>query len=398
VSGAGYRQHAAKRLGGGLRAGVGRERRSDSLGPIVVCHGDEAPPSGAFAARETPEKYLEVEGRINGCGVYEYEDAQGNRWGELRLPEHVKAAVPSWDSKALTDDHPPVWLDASNTSQYQRGTVSNPRFNHADEYTYARLLVTDAATIAKIRAGKCELSCGYSHEPQFSEGALDGKTYSVIQTGIYGNHVSVVDVARGGPLCSLIFDGVSRRRGSPMKTSKDGKIMIGEVEYDVPDEVAAEFEALHALLAEPKPDEDEAKPPAEPEKAADHKEMVRLRAKVDALTVRVEREAKAREAGERGALLEQARAALGPDANIDAKASPIDIKRKVARASFPELADKIDTGTADYVDGMFEASIASPRVDTGAVILGAARGAGNTDSNVLDLNKIAAEQRAKKAN
>jgi hypothetical protein len=393
VSGAGFRKHRAAAR---VDAQVGRERRSDSLGPIVVCRGDEAPPPGAFAARETPEAYLEVEGRINGCGVYEYEDAQGNRWGELRLPEHVKAAVPSWDSKALTDDHPPVWLDASNTSQYQRGTVSNPRFNDADEYTYARLLVTDAATIAKIRAGKCELSCGYSHEPQFSEGALNGQSYSVIQTGIYGNHVSVVDVARGGPLCSLIFDGVSRRRSAPMK-SKDGKIMIGEVEFDVPDEVAAEFEALHALLAEPKPDEED-KPPGEPEKAADRKEMIRLRAKVDALTVQVERESKVREAGERTTLLEQARAALGPDVKIDAKSTALEIKRQVARAGYPELASKIDTGTADYVDGMFEASIASPRVDTGAVILGAARGAGNTDSNVLDLNKIAAEQRAKKAN
>jgi hypothetical protein len=390
VSGAGFRKHRAAAR---VDAQVGRERRSDSLGPIVVCRGDDAPPPGAFAARETPEGYLEVEGRINGCGVYEYEDAQGNRWGELRLAEHVKAAVPTWNSKALTDDHPPVWLDASNTSQYQRGTVSNPRFNDADEYTYARLLVTDAATIEKIRAGKCELSCGYSHEPQFSEGALNGQSYSVIQTGIYGNHVSVVDVARGGPLCSLIFDGVSRRRGSPMKTSKDGKIMIGEVEYDVPDEVAAEFEALQALLAESKPDEDEAKPPGEPEKAADSKALARLQAEVDALKVTLSRDAAARARTERAELLEQARAALGPDVNIDAKASPIDIKRTVARATFPELAPKIDTGTADYVDGLFEASIASPRVDTGAAILGAARGAGNTDSNVLDLNAIARKAR-----
>jgi hypothetical protein len=391
VSGAGYRKHRAAAR---VDAQVGRERRSDSLGPIVVCRGDDAPPPGAFAARETPEGYLEVEGRINGCGVYEYEDAQGNRWGELRLAEHVKAAVPTWNSKALTDDHPPVWLDASNTSQYQRGTVSNPRFNDADEYTYARLLVTDAVTIGKIRAGKCELSCGYSHEPQFSEGALNGQSYSVIQTGIYGNHVSVVDVARGGPLCSLIFDGVSRRRSAPMKTSKDGKIMIGEVEYDVPDEVAAEFEALHALLAEPKPDADEqAKPPGEPEKAADSSSLARLQAEVDALKVTLSRDAAARARTERAELLEQARAALGPDVNIDAKASSIDIKRKVARATFPELADKIDTGTADYVDGMFEASLASPRVDTGALILGAARGAGNTDSNVLDLNAIAKKAR-----
>jgi hypothetical protein len=114
--------------------------------------------------------------------------------------------------------------------------------------------------------------------------------------------------------------------------------------------------------------------------------------------VQVNRDAKAREQEGRTRLLEQARSALGPDVNIDAKASSIDIKRKVARASFPELADKIDTGTADYVDGMFEASLAMPRVDTGALILGAARGAGNTDSNVLDLNKLAAEQRAKKVN
>jgi hypothetical protein len=244
VSGAGFRKHRAAAR---VDAQVGRERRSDSLGPIVVCRGDDAPPPGAFAARETPEGYLEVEGRINGCGVYEYEDAQGNRWGELRLPEHVKAAVPTWDGKALTDDHPPVWLDATNTSQYQRGTISRPRFNDADEYTYARHLITDAATIEKARAGKCALSCGYSHEPQFSEGSLDGKAYSVIQTSIHGNHVSVVDVARGGPLCSLIFDGVSRRRSAPpMKTSKDGKIMIGEVEFDVPDEVAAAIEAMKA--------------------------------------------------------------------------------------------------------------------------------------------------------
>jgi hypothetical protein len=284
-----------------------RVTRRDSLGPIEVVRGDAVPTAGAIAARETPEGYLLIEGRINGCGVYRYEDAHGDAWGELRLPEHVgaPATVDSWDGRVLTDDHPPAWLDAANTREYQRGTVTRPAFDAAAGFTFARILITDAELIGRVRAGKCELSCGYDCVLVQAPGHLDGQAYDYVQTDIRGNHVAIVDRARGGPMCALIFDAASSRgeRPSMSKTTdtkapkagtgsappkrRDGtSIEIGGQLFEgLPEELVMAIEGMQAQLAEHESMMGDAKPEDRP---MDSSEVSRLRSELDRSRGRLE--------------------------------------------------------------------------------------------------------------
>ncbi len=108
-------------------------------------------------------------------------------------------AVESFRGKPFTDDHPDEDVDTSNWRDLMRGVVMNP---HRGEGAQAHLLlgdiiVYDPATIAKIRAGKREVSNGYDAD------------YEVIEPGrarqvrIRGNHVSLVDEGRCGPSCAI---------------------------------------------------------------------------------------------------------------------------------------------------------------------------------------------------
>lgn len=104
------------------------------------------------------------------------------------------AAIASFEGKPVTDDHPPVGVDASNYASYTKGTVQNVRRGSGEDRDklICDLVVYDAALIAKIDAGKREISCGY--ECKYIE--RDDGTYC--QMDIIGNHVAVVEEGRAG--------------------------------------------------------------------------------------------------------------------------------------------------------------------------------------------------------
>ena len=104
------------------------------------------------------------------------------------------AAIASFEGKPVTDDHPPVGVDASNYASYTKGSVQNVRRGSGEDRDklICDLVVYDAALIAKIDAGKREISCGY--ECKYIE--RDDGTYC--QMDIIGNHVAVVEDGRAG--------------------------------------------------------------------------------------------------------------------------------------------------------------------------------------------------------
>jgi hypothetical protein len=389
-----------------------RVSRRDSLGLIEVVRGDAMPTAGAIAARETPEGYLEIEGRINGCGVYIYEDARGDSWGELRLPEHVgaPATVDSWDGRALTDDHPPKWLDATCTAAYQRGTISRPRF---DAFTIARLLITDADLIGKIREGKCELSCGYDCVLVEAPGHHDGLAYDYVQTEIRGNHVAVVDRARGGPMCALIFDAASSCGERPrMIQTSDGKapkagtgsappkrrdgtsIEIGGQLYEgLPEPLVMEIEAMMARLAESEMDTST----SPEEKPMDSAEVKRLRdqlehsrGRLEVLEQRERERADAERARELDTLRERAERVAG--CKVDG-ANEGEVLANAIKAIDPTA--KLDGLSAERLRGRFDGLEDSRRHDTALSILDFAR---EGDTKRDDSMHAAEERRRAKIN
>lgn len=114
---------------------------------------------------------------------------------EVFAPE----AIESFRGKIFTDDHPDEDVTTSNFRALMRGAIMNPRRGTGDQSDklLGDIIVYDPATIAKIKAGKREVSNGYDAD------------YEIIEPGrarqirIRGNHVSLVDEGRCGPACAI---------------------------------------------------------------------------------------------------------------------------------------------------------------------------------------------------
>lgn len=158
----------------------------------------------------TPEKYLvvmDVPIARTGVQLYsagEVSGATAGRDGLIMAERHEDdvfrpETLASFEGKPVTDDHPTVMLDPSNARSHMVGVTINPRRGTGDyrDCILADVMLYDPATIAKVQAGKVQVSCGYDADyQQIGPGR-------VRQKNIIGNHVAVVDRARCGALCSF---------------------------------------------------------------------------------------------------------------------------------------------------------------------------------------------------
>lgn len=424
-------------------------RRRDYCGRVQYV-GEAAsavPVTDAVSAFETGDGFLRMTGRINGTGVYQYEDEDGNTWGELRLAEHVfaDAVLAGWKLSPLTDDHPDEFVTADNWAALAKGGLgSDVRPDEAREYTLADIGCNDADLIAKVKAGKTALSCGYLTKLVEQPGEFNGVPYRFIQTEYQPNHVSVVDEARG-PGCEFVIDGVRSVRSRPTaeqpqgdatmidKTKppkgnkNDAKIMIGEAEVEVPDEVAKMIADLQAKVMEqgaelaklqgegdadpvaedpppvapmdgdmPKPDSK--KPVAAPAKSTDALEA--RMAMLEERNRKLEAEAKAAndslgpKVDARVALISKARTVLGDKAQCDGK-SDTEIKLAVIAAVAPVTAKSLDGKSADAVEVAYAMALDqhARSNDSAAQLLALTSGArhvpAHNNGQTVDLNLVA---------
>jgi hypothetical protein len=430
-------------------------RRVDYIGAVAFVAGADSvvPVTDAVSAYEVDGGFLRMQGRINGTGVYQYEDEDGNTWGELRLAEHVFAdgVIEAWKLSPLTDDHPDEFVTSENWAELAKGTLgADVRPDEAREYTLADIACNDADLIAKVKGGKKALSCGYLTKLVEQPGEHNGVAYRFIQTEYVPNHVSVVDEARG-PGCEFIIDGVRSVRSRPpqstdgdsnMKKTKikvpkgknaDGSIMVGEAEMEVPDEVAAMIADLQTKVMEQGAElaklqgEGDAEAPAEaPAKvapaAAPMDAEVEVPASTDSKAPRAAAasvqsndatearlaflEAKNAEliaeqkqsrdgfglaVSARVALIDTARKVIGPTASIDGLAD-IDIKRAVITAVSPTIGKSLDGKSVDYIEASYTMALeqhAKSKDSSGQLLSLTGRAALGGARPVLDLNKIA---------
>lgn len=156
--------------------------------------------------------WLRIDGRITRTGVFTYREPNGKMRRELRLPEEVfkTDAMQSFALVPVTDEHPPGFLDATNTRDYARGSVAGT-LRKDGEFIAGEILVTDASLVAKLERGDArELSCGYNCDLDEQPGVTsDGLRYDAIQRNIRGNHVAVVPKGRAGPEARVRMDGAS---------------------------------------------------------------------------------------------------------------------------------------------------------------------------------------------
>jgi len=203
--------------------------------------------------------FLRCPGRITRTGVFVYHDKDGKEFRELRLPDEVfKAdALRSFVLAPLTNDHPPVDLDAKNTGKYQVGTIGEPRQD--GEFVSATIQITDERAVKDVEEGKRELSCGYRADLDFTpgvtagiDGVPDGLRYDAIQRNIQGNHVAIVAKGRAGSTASLrldsgdavlshaVSDGLEHNPDRGIERTSRMKIKLDGIPLDL-DESAAEI-------------------------------------------------------------------------------------------------------------------------------------------------------------
>jgi hypothetical protein len=110
-----------------------------------------------------------------------------------------RETIASFAGKPVTDDHPPEDVGPANWKSLAVGVVQNvrPGAGADADLLLADLLITDAAAIAAVEAGKREVSCGYEADYE-ALGPGRGR-----QLNILGNHVALVSEGRCGPRCAI---------------------------------------------------------------------------------------------------------------------------------------------------------------------------------------------------
>jgi len=163
--------------------------------------------------------WLRLDGRLTRTGVFTYRLPDGSMRRELRLADEVfrDDTLQSFALVPVTDEHPPAFLDASNTKEFARGAVAGA-LRRDGNFVAGEMLVTDAELIAKLEGGKArEISCGYTCDLEESAGEFDGERYDAIQRNIRGNHVAIVERGRAGPEARVRMDAAVEVEGEKAK-------------------------------------------------------------------------------------------------------------------------------------------------------------------------------------
>lgn len=164
--------------------------------------------------------FLHINGVVARTGLQSY---LGAELGDMENPttmfnvyrprEEVlkEESLSTYANAPITDDHPNTFVTVDNASELIKGSVASYETYNKDgiDYIKAQIVVTDKDLINKVINGKMELSAGYSQNLVKEKGEFEGVTYDYIQTNIKINHVALVDSARCGQECKLVFDSNS---------------------------------------------------------------------------------------------------------------------------------------------------------------------------------------------
>jgi hypothetical protein len=314
-----------------------------------------------------PNGWLRAEGYLTRTGVFDYRQPDGTVRKELRVADEVfhADALASFGLVPITDDHPSVPLDATNTAQLARGAVGEVVQRDGD-FIRAAMLVTDGALVEKLLSGeKQEVSCGYLCDLELSAGVTpDGERYDAIQRRIRGNHVAIVAHGRAGSDVRVRLDAGDAVQVArvPQNEERQGgtvvKVRIDGIEAEVSEQAAqllARKDEQHAALLA-----------TERQAAADAKaDAERARARADAAEAALAKAEKARaDAADpsrvreivkaRVALESAAREVLGGDSRLD-ELDDLALRRAVVAKLSPEA--KLDGVSEVYVQARYDFAV-----------------------------------------
>lgn len=311
--------------------------------------------------------WLRVDAFLTRCGVFKYRNLDGTERRELRTPEEVfnPDSMASFTMIPVTDNHPPAPLTAGNAKLFTVG-MTGENVKRDGMYMRNSIMVTVGEAVAKMDAGKRELSCGYTCDLDMTPGVTaDGEHYDAIQRNIRGNHVAIVDVGRAGTTVRVHMDSadgvmITSTDSQPPEGKQMIKRRIDGVEYEVSESAAQALNKQDAAFADQLAKAD-----------ARIKELNAkadaAQAKADALAGDLSKSEAARKDAEdpaklrtriaaRVALETEARRHVGAEAKLDAMDDK-QIKLAVLAKLSPDF--KPEGRTDDYVQARFDHAIES---------------------------------------
>ena len=160
--------------------------------------------------RQTSDGYLVGSLRCSRTGIQQYLGTElglsDNRVINVYRPENEvfsRASLETYANKPISDGHPPVMIDSENWATYGKGDIGSDVVRDG-EFVSVSYKIMDGDTIAKVKAGKAEVSMGYMAEIDFQDGVTpDGEPYQAIQKNIRINHLAIVDRGRAGSECGF---------------------------------------------------------------------------------------------------------------------------------------------------------------------------------------------------
>jgi hypothetical protein len=307
------------------------------------------------ATRRTTEGFLVANVRAARTGIQQYSGREvdpDNKHG-LRDKAVVnvyrdEADVFSADSLRsfsvldVTLNHPPESLTADNWKKYSVGTTGEEVVRDG-EFIRIPMMLKDAAAIRAVEGGKRELSVGYSTQLVFGQGlTADGLTFDAKQTNIRANHISIVDMARGGPELKI---------GDSKVTTKT--MLVDGLAVEVTDAAELAIKKLQDAQAKLVADHAAADAKAATESAAKDAKIATLDAELaTAKAAILTGDALDKAVAARAQLISDAKALIGDKADVTG--TDADIKKRVVLA---KLGDAYKDREAVFFDAAFEMQV-----------------------------------------
>jgi hypothetical protein len=173
----------------------------------------------------TPEGYLRAEAHTAKVGILLYDMPDGRVRRELVTPEVLfdAASLDSARMVPLTNRHPDDLLTADTATAHAVGTVGE-NIRADGDLLAAPIMVTDAATIRAIEAGRQEMSWGYTCDLDETPGTHPTLgEYDAQQRERRYNHLAIVDQARAGAQARIRLD--SAGNACPPFASAQGAVI-----------------------------------------------------------------------------------------------------------------------------------------------------------------------------
>lgn len=350
--------------------------------------------------RSTKEGYIVAAPRVARTGIQTYTGAEvgvaDKQVVRVYRPESEVFASDAFRSLAhrpITDDHPRELVSVDNWKKFAVGQADGEVVRDG-EFIRVPMMLMDKAAIDKFRAGKAELSVGYTCDLKWEPGfdPESGLAYDAVQTNIRANHIALVDAARGGPKLRIGDDGslvadVNDQRDKPQKEKttmsdiKATKALVVDGITCVMDEQAAQIvqraldnaakevskanETIAKLTADAKKKDEDILSEEEKKK----KELEAKDAEIAALKKKVEDSAMTPEklaalVKDRAEVIGKAKAVLGDKAPKDIEAMDSDAVRKAVVEH--KLGDASKGWDANAINVAFTTLTADVKADDAA--------------------------------